>query len=159
MSSVKIILGDFSRSLWQEALARHSKLIIDHYVPSPEYRVQNLVCRENLVQFLDWIKYQTEINHITANICDFSLLCEEFCAFELRAKCDIFSSPIMSLSFSNVQNCNQQIEAISTHIRMLEERIWSSATDDATVRTEFELKVTESLSSITERLSIFETDL
>jgi hypothetical protein len=124
MTRVKISLGNFSHSLSQEALARHSSLITDSSVPLREYEVRSPVRRENLDQFLSWIEHQAEINITAANVSDFSLLSDEFGSLELTARCSIFSSS--TVDFSNFQNYNQQIESLWNRIVSLEERVSSS---------------------------------
>jgi hypothetical protein len=124
MSRVKISLGNFSHSLSQEAIARHSSLITDSSMPLREYEVRSPVRRENLVQFLSWIEHQSEINITAANISDFSLLSDEFGSLELTARSGLFSSS--TVDFSNFQNYNQQIESLSNRLVSLEERVSSS---------------------------------
>jgi hypothetical protein len=123
MERVRISCGDFTRWVSQEALARHSKLFIDSSLPLREYQVQNPVSSEVLGQFLAWIEHRAEININGANICDFSLLSEEFGTLELTAKCDILSSTMA------VSNYNQQMDATSNRIGRLEEIVSLSAAE------------------------------
>jgi hypothetical protein len=138
MEGVKISLGDFTRSLSQEARARLSKLSNGTFAALRGYEVQNPVRRANLDQFLAWLEHPFEINITTANIFDFSLLSDEFGVLELSANCDI--SSVSTVSVSNFQNCNQQIEAISNRLVNLEERISTSLRE---LRTDCEAKLAE----------------
>jgi hypothetical protein len=144
MSEVKISFDDFTRSVSQGVLARHSKLFVGRSSPLREYHVRSPVRRENLDLFLTWLEHPAEANITVANISDFSLLCAEFGVLELFAKHDISSSSTVF----NSHICSQQIEAIWNCIGRLEETMSSSATEIRNMKIEFE-----------RRLSICETDI
>jgi hypothetical protein len=170
MKRVEISLGDFTRLISQEALARHSKLGIDTSVSVPAYQVGSPTRPENFDEFLAWPEHPAEINITAANIFDFSLLSEEFGVLELVARCDISS-------VSNFQKYNQQIETISNRIGRLEESVSSSLrklqTDCEAKLAEMKTKkendnetviahvvgVERKVTELTGRLSLCETDL
>jgi hypothetical protein len=114
---------------------------------------------ENLGQFLAWMEHQAEyfcvsICDFSLLFCDFSLLSDEFSVLELTERCDIFSSS--NVSVSNFQNCNQQIEAISSRIIRLEERVSSSLRQS---RNDCEAKQAEMKSDWEKKHSTFVTRL